>query len=34
VLCLFAGAAFLRAQDAATPPSLPLPLPPAPLGVP
>lgn len=34
VLCLFAGAAFLRAQDAATPPSQRLPLSPAPLGVP
>lgn len=34
VLCLFAGAVLLRAQDAATPPSRPLPSPPAPLGVP
>jgi endo-1,4-beta-xylanase len=34
VLCLFAGTALLRAQDAATPPSQRLPLPPAPLGVP
>jgi endo-1,4-beta-xylanase len=33
VLCLLAGAAFLRAQDATTPPAQRLPLP-APLGVP
>ena len=34
VLCLFAGTALLRAQDAGTPSSQRLPLPPAPLGVP